>query len=263
MEKERITIIMSKSTLDRIDSMIDGSSLRNRSHVIEHLLLKGMGEKSLESCVILAGGKDTSKALMTIKGFPVIYHQLKMLENQGIKKVFLCINSNDTAIRDSVNNIKTSMNVVFSEDDKMMGTAGSVYKLRNSLNENFIVINVDTLSNFDIKGIHRFHMDHDAIITMLLKPEADLSKSGSVSIQGSRIISFTEKLKKPDASLANAGVYIMSPKVFDYMRKGFMMLETDVFPKIAESGNMYGYTTNEKFFDIGTDQGRRMAEIEW
>ena len=73
---ERVTITVKKDILRKVDSMIDGREIRNRSHAIETLISKSLSKSGLDTALIMAGGgggdprplpHSISKSLLSLK----------------------------------------------------------------------------------------------------------------------------------------------------------------------------------------------------
>ena len=67
MERERVTISIKKNVLDKVDQYIDGTAIRNRSHAIESLILKGIGSTDTNNAIILMGGDEALKSIPNVE----------------------------------------------------------------------------------------------------------------------------------------------------------------------------------------------------
>ena len=103
----------------------------------------------------------------------------------------------------------------------------------------------------------------DALAIMALRDVDDATRHGSVEIRGARIFGFHEKVAGGKASRGriNAGVYLMRREAIDSLPEQWLSLETDVFPKLASNGRLFGALHHGYFIDIGlprtVDQARR------
>lgn len=110
------------------------------------------------------------------------------------------------------------------------------------------------------------HKKNRALVTIALKEVLDPSSYGVARLQGDKILEFVEKPAKGSepSKFINSGFYIMEPEVFRYIpKKGFSMLERDVFPKIASMGRLYGYKFKGQWFDTGNMERYEKAIKEW
>ena len=88
--KERITLTIDERLLKQVDAMVDGSLVKNRSHAVELLLGRGMGQQKLRKALVLAGGpKSAERALKVVGDKPVIEHNLDLLRKHDIRSVVI------------------------------------------------------------------------------------------------------------------------------------------------------------------------------
>ena len=138
-----------------------------------------------------------------------------------------------------------------------LGTAGPVKKAEKLLGheEPFIVLNGDIFSDLSYRELFQAHVNSNALATIALCKVEDPSRYGVAELANDHLIKrFIEKppRDKAPSNLINAGVYVLSPKVFDYIPSGrAVSMEREVFPKLAEEGKLYGHFTNGIWIDIG------------
>jgi NDP-sugar pyrophosphorylase family protein len=96
---------------------------------------------------------------------------------------------------------------------------------------------------------------------------ADPSKFGVAKLKGNKIVDFVEKpsIKNAPSKLINAGIYVLTPKVFDYIPsdKEFSMIETEVFPNLIKDEQFYGYVMEGQWLPAGTLEEYEQAIKEW
>jgi len=149
--------------------------------------------------------------------------------------------------------------VKYSRDPPKMplGTAGPVKKAEKLIghDEPFIVLNGDIFADLSYKKLVESHREGEVVATIALHEVEDPSRYGVVELEGNnRIKRFLEKPPKGTAptNLINAGVYVLSPKVFEYIPAGrAVSMEREVFPKLAEKGLLYGHRVSGLWIDIG------------
>jgi mannose-1-phosphate guanylyltransferase len=154
---------------------------------------------------------------------------------------------------------KHGLKVRFSVDPPNMplGTAGPVKKAEKLLGheEPFIVLNGDIFSDLSYRELFQAHVNSNALATIALCKVEDPSRYGVAELANNNLIKrFIEKppRDKAPSNLINAGVYVLSPKVFDYIPSGrTVSMEREVFPKLAEEGKLYGHFTKGIWIDIG------------
>lgn len=271
--KERLTVTLSKGVLNSVDKTIDGYSIQNRSHAIELLLLKALGNNIPKKALILAGGKGTRlkpitheipKPLVPIKGKPVLEHILDLLKKHNIRDIILSVSYKKDKIKEHFGDgSKFGVNIVYVEEEKPLGTAGAVKLAKQYLNDTFIIINGDNLYNLDISDLYLFHQQNKAIATMALTSTKDPSTYGVVKLMGNRIVDFSEKPKSASSNFINSGFYIVEPSIINHIPDGFAMLESTVFPKLAKESKLFGYPFSGQWFDITTLKDYENAIEQW
>lgn len=247
MNRERITITIKRNLLKKLDSFIDGIEVKNRSHAVEFFLNKAFSS-DLKTAVVLAGGKKSS------------YIFTPSSEGAFIEQIFLWFKKNgivDVII--SAGRFSPEIKKILGEGDRYgvkisyvandAGTADVLRLLRNKITEPFLMMNGDVFSEIDLSEMLDFHKNNEAVCTIAITSVKEPSNFGNVILQGNKILEFVEKprLGKEKSYIVNAGIYIMSPEVFNHLKPGFKSLERDLFPFLAKSGKMCGYNIQSKW----------------
>lgn len=205
MERERITISIKKALLDRIDDTIDGVRVRNRSHAIETLASNALNLSNPKNAVFLIGGED---ALQTI---PSVEANLKKLSEEGFEKIYIAVGYLGNKIKDKLGN-GDKYNVKIEYLEGAEGTGGALLGLKKTFQTTFMVFN-NLQNDINVKKLLDFHSKQRASATIITD---DLSEMN--------------------------GLYILEPEVFDFIpKKGFSMLENDVFTRMTSEGKAIVY----------------------
>lgn len=274
INRERLTITLRNDLLRELDGMVDGINVRNRSHAIEVLLSKVLETRKVRKALILAGGKGTRmrpftyempKPMIPVKGKPLVQHIIELCRKHDIREIILSIGYLGDKIREHFGDgAHLGVDIKYVEEREEMGTAGPLNLARDLLDGPFLMFNGDVISNIDLADFISFHTDKKGLATIALTQVEDTSAFGVARLKGDRIVGFIEKPKKGEQSkLINAGVYLLEPEVLDYMPKGKAMIETDVFPKLSNEGNLYGYPFDGQWFDTGTPEAYERAIKNW
>lgn len=201
--------------------------------------------------VILAGGygkrlrpltDDKPKPLIEIAGKPIIEWQILWLKSFGINS-FIVLTGYKWEILIkwlSENEKRLGISTYFSIEEEPLGTGGALKKVKNLLKDEnaFIVTNGDIITDLDISQLKL----KESIVAISLVPLK--SPYGIVETQGDKIVDFKEKPILENYWI-NAGVYLMSNKVFEYLPdKGDM--EKTTFPKLAKESLLTGV----KFYNV-------------
>jgi len=218
--------------------------------------------------LILIGGFGTRlrpltctrpKALFPIVNKPLLQWTFERLAANGVKKVILAVNGlTEFYIRQQ--RIPTcGLRVKYSRDPPHMplGTAGPIKKAEKLLrnDEPFLVLNGDIFADLNYKQMLESHLEGKAVATIALHEVEDPSRYGVAELaEDNRIKRFVEKPPKETApsNLINAGAYILSPKIFEYIPpRRAVSMEREIFPKLVEEKALYGHKVSGLWIDIG------------
>ena len=218
--------------------------------------------------VILAGGFATRlrplscarpKTLFPIVNKPLLEWIFEGLADNGVSEAILAVNALTQFHIKQQRPRRHGLKIKFSIDPPKtpLGTAGPVKKAEKLIghDEPFIVLNGDIFAHLSYKELLNTHVKSNALATIALCKVDDPSRYGVAEMgNDGHIKRFIEKphRDKAPSNLINAGVYILSPKVFDYIPSGrSVSVEREVFPKLAEEGKLCGHFVNGLWMDIG------------
>jgi mannose-1-phosphate guanylyltransferase len=215
----------------------------------------------------MAGGQGTRlrpltfirpKPMIPLVNKPIVEHIMERLKQFNIKDLILTLNYLSTDImgyfKDGSSN---DLNITYSVEKSPLGTAGSVKKAEKYLDETFMVLSGDVVSDINFNDVLKFHKDNGAIATMVLTKVPDPSHFGIAVLDDTEKI--TDYLEKPSgdkvfSNIANTGTYIFEPEIFDYFEgfEGQIDFSNDIFPQlIKDDAGLYGYTFDGYWNDIG------------
>ena len=210
--------------------------------------------------VIMAGGKGTRlapytrvlpKPLIPFGDYPILEIIICQLRKAGFTDITLTLGYlAHLFVAYFGDGERLGVNVTYSYEETPLGTAGPL-TLIDGLDEPFLLMNGDMLTDLDFAELYRYHLDHNAMVTMALHPKEVNIDFGVIEVDAnSRIIGSQEK---PSFSyLINMGIYIVSPKavkLIPYNRPySFMDLVEDL---LARGDNVYGYQFHGVWVDLG------------
>lgn len=275
MTKNRLTITLDHELLKRVDQIIDGAKIRNRSHAIEFLLKSSLRQNQAK-VLILAGGEgvkfrplsyELPKGLVPVKGKPLLEHTIERLRLLGLTEIYISIGHLGDKIKEYFGDGKRfGVKIVYLvQERKKPGTAQPVLEAReNFRDECFLVIYGDVLTKLNFADLLEFHHSCPGVATMALASVEKPSVWGVATIQGSRIVDFVEKPKiKTRSHLVNAGVFVLNPDIFKYITKDALRLEKDVFPRLAAEGKLCAYPFEAQWHDVSTPEIYGEALKKW
>ncbi len=271
--RERLTITINKSLLKKIDNLIDGVYLRNRSHAIESLIKKSLNINSPKTAFILAGGKGTRlrpityeipKPMIPINGKPILEHQINLLQKHNVRNIIIAVGHlKDRVINYFGDGAKFGVHIEYVIENEPLGTAGALRLAKDKLKDTFIMLNGDNLINIDIDDFFEFHKKNNGLATIALTTVDDPSSFGVALLNGAKITQFIEKPEKPISNLINSGAYILEPEIINLIPEGKASMEYDVFPQILRIGKLIGYSFEGQWLPTDNYERYEKAIKEW
>ena len=221
--------------------------------------------------IILAGGFGTRlrptsctrpKILFPIINKPLLQWTLEKLAKSGVKEAIMAVSHRTEPFIKQFEVSKYGIKLTYSRDPlkNPLGTGGPIKKAENliSHDENFFVLNEDIFADIDytkISEAHEQNEEKDAIATIALHEVRKPERYGVAELtRENRIKRFIEKPLPGTAptNLINAGIYVLTPRIFDYIPKGqTVSIEREVFPKLVKEKKLYGYVFDGLWIDIG------------
>jgi NDP-sugar pyrophosphorylase family protein len=216
--------------------------------------------------VILAGGFGTRlrpisylypKPMVPIRGKPFLEYLLDSLKVQGVSEFILCLHyMADRFIEYFGDGSKFGYGkIIYSIEEKPMGTAGAIKKVESYLDSTFLVLNGDTYLDVDIRRMLSFHQNNENLGTIALVRMKNVSRYGLVDVSPNwRVIGFFEKVQSSEGYI-NAGVYIFEKRILDYiLADRRVSLEKEVLPSILGRERIFGFPVDGYFIDIGVPE---------
>jgi NDP-sugar pyrophosphorylase family protein len=230
--------------------------------------------------MILAAGEGTRlrpltlhrpKPMLPIGGKPLLQHIVELLRYHGVVQVAINLHHWPEVITHAFGDgYDFGVEITYSFEDPILGTAGAVRKLQHYFDDTFIVFYGDVLTDLDITTLARYHRLKGGLVTIALYSVPNPSECGLVGLdpQG-RVTCFVEKppLEQVFTDLANAGILILEPDVINYIPSGiFQDFGYDVLPDLLAKGiPIFGYPIPDATYlvDIGTIEKYEKAQREW
>lgn len=211
--------------------------------------------------------KKMPKVLLPVNGKPAVGHILDWLKKYGVFDVVINLHYLGVKIKDYLGNgSEFGADIVYSFEEKLLGTAGGVKNVGVSLGNTFVVVNGDTLTNLNLLAMLDFHRRKGALATIALAYGKGNRERGVVAIDGFKAVrEYREKPPFNIAGLYNAGICIFNKEILNYIPDGVCDLGCDVFPQIVNEGlPVFGFELGGKDFliDMGTPEGYEKANIQ-
>lgn len=248
--------------------------LDEQGRVVELLLLQELLAPAHlpNAVVIMAGGKGTRlrphtehcpKPMLPVDGKPMLEILLEQCIASGFRQFYLSVNYLKEQIIEHFGDGKAwGVSIDYLVEDEPLGTAGSLRLLPSSVKEPFLVMNGDVLTRLNPSQPLRFHVEHEAAVTLCVREHVTTVPYGVVQAKGVELAGFEEKPSY--RHLVNAGVYVIDPQLLPLLPPH---QPTDM-PTLLQGAQQAGHRVavcpiHEYWIDVGRPETLRQAHQEW
>lgn len=216
--------------------------------------------------VIMAGGKgtriasinsDIPKPMIPILGKPILQYEIEALARENITDIILVIGHLGNFIFDYFKDGKEfGVNLTYVKEEFPLGTAGALFLLKDTLKDDFLLLNGDTIFDINFDKFIKAHKDHNGLATIITHPNSHPYDSGLIFADKSSCV--TKWLTKEEErtyykNRVNAGIHLLSPKLLDRIAELKKLdLDRDVLKPLINERQLFIYDSPEYIKDMGT-----------
>ncbi|MGF1478975.1 MAG: sugar phosphate nucleotidyltransferase [Cyanophyceae cyanobacterium] len=226
--------------------------------------------------VLMAGGSgtrlrpltcDLPKPMVPILNRPIAEHIINLLKRHQIREVIATLHYLPDVMRDYFQDGSDyGVEMTYAvEEEQPLGTAGCVKNIAELLDDTFLVISGDSITDFDLQAAIRFHKQKRSKATLVLARVPNPMDFGVVILdREQRIRRFLEKPSTSEifSDTVNTGTYILEPEILDYLPYEEADFSQDLFPRLLEREPMYGYIAKGYWCDVGHLEAYREAQYD-
>jgi mannose-1-phosphate guanylyltransferase len=218
--------------------------------------------------VLLVGGPGTRmrpltyvipKCLLPVGGKPLVERTIQYLQAYGINEFVLCVAYLKKQVIDTIKDGKElGVTIEYAESDVPLGTAGQLKTAQAYLRDTFLAMNGDIVTDLNVRNLIECHRRNQGVATLAVKNYGVRIPYGYITVDKNSVI--TAFKEKPTIHyLANAGVYVMEPRILEAIPPGQQCsLETETFPDLLSRGEkINSYFEEANWADVGS-----MADFE-
>jgi glucose-1-phosphate cytidylyltransferase len=242
--------------------------------------------------VILAGGAGTRiseessirpKPLIEIGGMPIIWHIMKIYSMHGIKDFVICcgykgylikeyfsnyvLHTSDVTINLKKNTVKVhkkyseDWNITLVNTGLHTQTGGRILRIKDYIDSDFCLTYGDGLANINLNELINFHKKHKKYATMTaVQP---LGRFGALNIDSDNTVqNFLEK-PKGDGQWVNGGFFVLSKKIFNYIKGDESVWEKEPLENLAKDLNLKSFKHNNFWQPMDTLRDKKFLESLW
>ncbi len=225
--------------------------------------------------VIMAGGKgtrissvarDIPKPMIKIDGVPVLEREIECLKSQGLTDIIITVSHLGQIIIDYFGDgSKISpatgkpfgVNIEYYFEEQPLGNAGALFKIKDKLSDDFLLLNADAVFDIDFIRFIDYHKEKGGLVTLFTHPNGHPYDSGLIVSDGNGAV--LKWLAKEDERPAyyknrvNAGLHVVSKKILDAeIVAPKIDLDRQLLKPLAGTGKMFVYDSPEYVKDMGT-----------
>jgi mannose-1-phosphate guanylyltransferase len=217
--------------------------------------------------VILVGGEGTRlrpltvtvpKPVLPLVDRPFLVYMLEWLRRHGVDDVIMSCGFLATSVRNVLGDgSQFGLRLRFVEEPEPRGTAGALKYAEDLLEERFLMLNGDVLTDIDLTAQIAQHDRTGAVGTLALVPVEDPTAYGLVRTNDDGSVS--EFVEKPtadsiDTNLISAGAYVLERSVLDLIPPDRnVSIEREVWPRLVGNG-LFAFAASAYWLDIGTPE---------
>ena len=214
--------------------------------------------------VILAGGIGSRmrpltyvipKAMLPIGGKPLLEHTIRYLKGYGFREFVVCVAYLKNHIMEYFKNGEgLEVSIQYAEAEMPLGTGGQLKTAEKFVAERFLALNGDIVTSLNIRHLLEFHEKYAGIGTIALKKFEFPIPYGHIELDDDNYTIRSFKEKPTFSYMANAGVYVLEPKIFDcILPNRVVIIEKETFPTLLKNGErLNGYYEDAYWADVGT-----------
>lgn len=219
--------------------------------------------------VIMAGGKgtrissiasDIPKPMIEILGKPVLEREIECLRDQGFKDIIITVSHLGNIIMDYFSNgSKFGVNIEYYFEEEPLGNAGALFKIKDKLSDEFLLLNADAIFDIDFNRFVDYHHKKGGLVTLFTHPNSHPYDSGLIITDSdNKVISWLNKEDDRPTyykNRVNAGLHVINKKVLDInIDSAKVDLDRQILKPLTKKGVVYAYDSPEYVKDMGTPE---------
>ena len=199
--------------------------------------------------VILAGGYGTRlseetnlkpKPLVKIGNKPIIWHIMKIYSFYGINEFIICLGYKGNILIKELKKFtqNESWNIKYVKTGIKTMTGGRIKKIKKYISgdKNFCLSYGDGLSDVNIKKLINFHIKNDKVATLTAVKYKN--PKGILMIKKNFQVN---KIKEKPTEYINGGFFVLSSKIFKYLKNSKTIFEQDCLPQLTKINQLIAF----------------------
>ncbi len=200
--------------------------------------------------------RNRPKSLVQIQGKPFLEYQLEFLKRGRVEDVVLCIgNMGEQIERYLGDGRKYGVNIKYSRESKLLGTAGALKNAQALLDDPFFTMYGDSFLSLDFNRVISYFRSWDKLALMTVYKNYDRYDRSNTEVEGNLVKKFSKKERTNDMVYIEYGVDVFRKEVLNMIPANEPYSLDDLFPRLIEQQELLAFEVNERFYEIGSPRG--------
>jgi NDP-sugar pyrophosphorylase family protein len=215
---------------------------------------------------ILAGGLATRlrpltetipKSLVEINGEPFLWHQLRLLRENGVDRVVMCVSHLGEQVQESAGEGRQfGLHIDYSFDgDILLGTAGALKRAQPLLGESFFVLYGDSYLPIDLRAVETAFRASGKAGLMTVYSNQGQWDTSNVEFTDGRIVAYDKKLRTGRMRYIDYGLGVLNADALARVPAGTSFDLAALYQELLSAGELAAFEAPQRFYEIGSFSG--------
>lgn len=205
--------------------------------------------------------RNQPKSMLKIRGKTFLEYQLELLKRAEIKDIVLCIGHMGEQIERHFGNGRNyGVNIEYSLEDELLGTAGALKKAEALLNEVFFTMYGDSYLFLDFPAAMRYFQSQNKLALMTVYKNYDRYARSNTVVEGNLVKKFSKKERTEGMVYIEYGANIFNKEALRMIPENQFYSLDDLFHRLVEMDELLAFEVKERFYEIGSPQGVKEFE---
>ncbi|EHE0558890.1 NTP transferase domain-containing protein [Campylobacter upsaliensis] len=220
--------------------------------------------------ILMAGGlgsrlkeltKETPKPMLKVGKKPILENIIQRLHAQGFEKFIFCVNYKRQIIEDYFKKGEEfDIKISYIKERKKLGTAGALSLIRQKMEQSFVVMNADILTELDFNELLKAHQKSGALMSVCVREFHHQVPYGVIKQKNGFITHIEEK--PTQSFLVSAGIYVCEPQILELLEKNAYLDMPELIQKVMQKGRANTFLIEDYWIDIGRLEEFKRANDE-
>ncbi|MBS4240922.1 nucleotidyltransferase family protein [Campylobacter vulpis] len=220
--------------------------------------------------ILMAGGlgsrlkeltKETPKPMLKVGKKPILENIIQRLHAQGFEKFIFCVNYKRQIIEDYFKKgAEFDVSISYVKERKKLGTAGALSLIKHKMEQSFVVMNADILTELDFNELLKAHQKSGALMSVCVREFHQQVPYGVIKQKNGFITHIEEKPMQ--SFLVSAGIYVCEPQILELLAKNTYLDMPELIEKVMQKGRVNTFLIEDYWIDIGRLEEFKRANDE-